>query len=121
MNLESVLIAIENVEQSIASLRELLSREQAERDAFTSFLYRSRKDYRVILDHEGEAGLRRERFVVSNYKDARRFGFNGGEGAWEHLLGISTPEPGDGESAFEVEEFPESGKFLVPWQIRQAA
>lgn len=121
MNLESVLKAIENVEQSIASLRELLSREQAERDAFTSFLYRSRRDYRVILDHEGETGIRRGRFLVSNYQDARRFGFNGGPGAWEHLLGISAPEPGDGETAFEVREFSGSGKFPAPWPIRQAA
>lgn len=102
MTLESVLTAIENVEQSIASLRELLLKERAERDAFTAYLYQARRDYGVIVEHEGEEGLMRARFLSSSHKEVGGFGYKGGLGAWEHLLGLKPEEPEGGEPGFSA-------------------
>lgn len=103
--------AIENVEQSLASLRALLLKGPAERDAFSSFLGRSRLDYDVILEHEGERGARFGRFLKRNYREARELGYEGSEGAWKQLLSLRPEQLGDGE--------PMTGNAVALWAEEQ--
>jgi len=117
------MMSICHVEESIASLRELSTRERVKQDAFAAFLSESRKHYYVLTEHEGEEGKLRARFLQKSHEESRRLGFNGGRGAWEHLLGAGAVEPDGGESVVETGNSAPlvHGVFSWPWRLAKAA
>ena len=87
MNCGAVIEQLRAAQETLEKLLALL--ESSEQDQFSSHLYRSRQEYRLVCQRAGKGGEPIERGVISTFRIAESMGFKGDFRQWEELLRIS--------------------------------
>jgi hypothetical protein len=86
MNRAAVIEQLRATQHTLEKLLALL--EASEQDRFTSHLYHSRREYRLVCQRAGKGGKQIERCVIATFQVAESMGFKGDFRQWEHLLRV---------------------------------